>query len=117
MNPKNGLAWRDAVVAEGMAVPRLFWFEIRNVLTVNERRGRIDSSDSDGFLIQLEKLIAMVDEEPNNQTVMTMARSNHLTVYDAAYLELAARCKMMLCTLDQDLIAAASKAGASLWHP
>lgn len=48
---------------------------------------------------------------------MTLARSHQLTAYDAAYLELASRRKLVLCTLDQQLIAAAPKSGVTLWSP
>jgi predicted nucleic acid-binding protein len=98
-----------------MVVPWLFWFEIRNILVVNERRGRIDVTDADHFLSELSKLIAEVDDEPDGSAVMKLARSYQLTVYDAAYLELASRRKLSLCTLDKQLIAAAPKSGVNLW--
>jgi predicted nucleic acid-binding protein len=100
-----------------MVVPSLFWFEIRNILIVNERRGRIVTADSDRFILELSKLIAEVDDEPDSAKVLTLARSCQLTVYDAAYLELADRRKLELCTLDKQLIAAAPKCGVGLWTP
>jgi predicted nucleic acid-binding protein len=100
-----------------MVVPWLFWFEIRNILIVSERRGRIDLADVERFIREMPKLIADVDEEPDGSAVMTLARSHQLTVYDAAYLELASRRKLALCTLDEQLIAAAPKSGVNLWSP
>jgi predicted nucleic acid-binding protein len=108
---------RAAVEREGMVVPWLFWFEIRNILIVNERRGRIDTTDVERFIRELPKMIADVDDEPDGPAVMTLARSHQLTAYDAAYLELAGRRKLGLCTLDQKLIAAGPKSGVSLWSP
>ncbi len=108
---------RAAVERVGMVVPWLFWFEIRNILIVNERRSRIDTADVERFIRELPKMIADVDDEPDGPAVMTLARSHRLTVYDAAYLELAARRKLPLCTLDQQLIAAARKTGVNLWSP
>jgi hypothetical protein len=32
----------QTVTVEGAIVPSLFWYEIRNILVVNERRGRIE---------------------------------------------------------------------------
>ncbi len=100
-----------------MVVPWLFWFEIRNILIVSERRRRIDAADVERFIGELPKLIADVDDEPDGPAVMTLARSHQLTAYDAAYLELAGRRKLELCTLDQQLIAAATKSGVNLWSP
>jgi len=105
----------SAVEREGMIVPSLFWFEIRNILIVNERRRRIDAADVEQFLRELPKLILEADDEPDSTAVMTLARSHQLTVYDAAYLELAVRRQLRLCTLDQQLIAGARKEGISLW--
>jgi predicted nucleic acid-binding protein len=110
-------AARTAVERDGMVVPWLFWFEIRNILIVNERRGRIDVADAERFIRELPKLIAYVDEEPDGSAVMAMARSHRLTVYDAAYIELARRRELTLCTLDQELITAAPKSGVTLWSP
>ncbi|MGD0770757.1 MAG: type II toxin-antitoxin system VapC family toxin [Tepidisphaeraceae bacterium] len=110
-------AARTSVERDGMVVPWLFWFEIRNILIVSERRGRIDLADVERFIREMPKLIADVDEEPDGSAVMTLARSHQLTVYDAAYLELASRRKLALCTLDEQLIAAAPKSGVNLWSP
>jgi predicted nucleic acid-binding protein len=108
---------RAAVERDGMVIPWLFWFEIRNILIVNERRGRIDVANVDRFIRELPKLIAHIDDEPDGAALMTLARSHQLTAYDAAYLELAARRNLGLCTLDQQLIAAAPKTGVNLWSP
>jgi predicted nucleic acid-binding protein len=45
---------------------------------------------------------------------MALARRHRLTVYDAAYLELALREVVPLATLDQALAAAAQAEGVSL---
>ena len=108
-------AVRTAVINEGMIVPWLFWFEIRNSLLTNERRGRIEATDSDKFLHDLFKMVVDFDSNPDGLVVMSIARSHQLTAYDAAYLELASRRKLPLCTLDKQLIAAAPKSGVSLW--
>lgn len=101
---------------EGIIVPWIFWFEIRNVLVVNERRGTIDAANADHFLDELPRYIADVDAEPDGAAVMKLSRSYQLTAYDAAYLELASRRNLVLCTLDQQLIAAAAKFKVDLWR-
>jgi hypothetical protein len=45
-------------------VPSLWWFEIRNILVVNERRKRITESDTGIFLRDLAGLRVRVDREP-----------------------------------------------------
>jgi predicted nucleic acid-binding protein len=111
------LAARGAVERDGMAVPWLFWFEIRNILIVNERRGRIEVADVERFVGKLPRLVGDVDDEPDSATVMKLARSHQLAVYDAAYLELVARRSLTLCTRDRQLITAAENAAIGLWIP
>lgn len=41
--------------------------------------------------------------------IYTIAESNRIAIYDAAYLELAVREKIPLLSLDQDMIKAAKK--------
>lgn len=90
-------------------VPTLFWYEIRNVLLVNERRGRITPANTERFLGELAILPIVVDPAPNESTVLALARRHGLTVYDAAYLELAQRLAVPLATLDRALIQAATQ--------
>jgi predicted nucleic acid-binding protein len=108
---------RTAAERDGIVVPWVFWFEIRNTLIVNERRGRIDAADVERFIDELPKVIADVDGEPDGPAIMSLARLHKLTVYDAAYLELSVRRGLPLCTLDKQLVAAAAKCGVDLWRP
>jgi predicted nucleic acid-binding protein len=87
--------------------PSLWWFEVRNTLIVSERRGRIAESDTGSFLRGLMRLGVLIDRTPDEGVVMALARQHRLTVYDAAYLELAQRENLMLATLDKALIEAA----------
>jgi len=95
-------------------VPSIWWFEVRNTLIVNERRGRITEADTAAFLLGLTRLGVMVDRAPEEAAVLALARTHRLTVYDASYLELAQREALPLATLDQPLRAAALAAGTSL---
>jgi predicted nucleic acid-binding protein len=88
-------------------VPSLWWFEVRNVLIVNERRGRLRETDTALFLRNLARMPIVVDRAPEDAVVLTLARRHRLTVYDASYLELAARLAMPLATLDVPLAEAA----------
>jgi predicted nucleic acid-binding protein len=94
-------------------VPSLWWFEVRNVLIVSERRGRLRETDTALFLRSLARLPIVVDRAPEEATVLTLAHHS-LTVYDASYLELAERRGMRLATLDVALAQAAQRENISL---
>jgi predicted nucleic acid-binding protein len=104
----------DRLDGDEAVVPTLWRFEIRNILVVNERRGRIDAAETASFLADLERLSIRVDRDPNSETVLSLARKHELTGYDAAYLELARRLDLPLATLDQALIEAARADGVPL---
>ena len=88
-------------------VPSLWWFEVRNILVVNERRKRIAESETTRFLRDLARLPIRVDRFPDEAGVLRLARTHRLSVYDASYLELALREAIPLATLDAELAAAA----------
>lgn len=94
--------------ADDAFVPALWWFEIRNTLIVNERRGRKAEAQTTLFLLRLARFPIKVDRSPHEADVLALARRHRLTVYDAAYLELARRRREPLATLDRKLAAAAS---------
>jgi predicted nucleic acid-binding protein len=99
----------------GQAVaPSLWWFEVRNILIVNERRGRLVEADTATFTRLLSRLPVTIDQTPDETAVLALARQHKLTVYDATYLELAARIKVPLATLDTALRAAAKAADVRL---
>jgi predicted nucleic acid-binding protein len=94
--------------------PSLLWFEVRNLLLANERRGRIDESATAAFLRRLARLPIVIDQAPDEARLLAMARRHRLTVYDAAYLELAQREDLPLATLDTHLAQAARAEGVGL---
>jgi predicted nucleic acid-binding protein len=95
-------------------VPSLWWFELRNILIVNERRKRITEPDTAIFLRGISCLPIRIDRDPQEAGVLRLARTHRLTVYDAAYLELALREGIPLATLDDPLSAAARSEHARL---
>lgn len=106
----------DDLQRVGGVVPGIFRYEIRNVLVVNERRGRIDQAGSARFLMRLRDLRLQQDDAHDEDTVMALARKHGLSAYDAAYLETALRRGDSLATLDRDLANAASAEGVALIH-
>ena len=94
---------------------RALWcHELRNVLLVGERRGRLTEQETARFLRDTSGLRSSLDRTPDELAVMALARWHRLTVYDTAYLELALREAVALATLDQALARAARAQGMAV---
>jgi len=95
------------IQAEAAIVPALWWYELRNVLVLGERRGRLTERETARFLRDISRLAITIDSSPDEIQLLTLARRHRLTVYDAAYLDLARREALPLATLDEELATAA----------
>lgn len=73
---------------------------------MNERRGRVTAGDTAAFLRDLGRLPIRVDASPGERLVLALARKHRLTVYDAAYPELAVRLDAPMASMDRALTAA-----------
>lgn len=104
----------DRIQRDEARVPSLWWFEVRNSLVMNERRGRLFEAETSSFLRHLGQLAIQVDRAPMEAGLLMLARQHRLTVYDAAYLELAQREGLALATLDAALRQAAKVTGVTL---
>jgi predicted nucleic acid-binding protein len=105
-HPHADLAFARLRTDEAL-VPALWWFEVRNILVVNERRKRLTEAETAVFLRDLARLPITLDRTPEESEVLRLARTHQLSVYDAAYLELAQRNRVELATLDARLARAA----------
>jgi len=94
--------------------PALWWYELRNVLIVNERRGRLDRAQTGRVLRLLGGLPIALDADVDEESLLQLTRGHRLSVYDAAYLELAVRCGCPLATLVATLSTAARAARVPL---
>ena len=104
----------DRIRRDQAQVPSLWWFEVRNSLLMNERRGRLTEAETASFLRNLGQLSINVDRVPTDAGLLILTRQHRLTVYDAAYLELAQREGLTLATLDTALRQPAKAAGVPL---
>ena len=95
-------------------VPAIWWYEIRNILMVNERRNRISKEDVDRFLADLGEFDIEVRPPEHSQAAIQLARKCNLSFYDAAHLALAVAERLPLATLDRALVAAAQSVDVSL---
>ncbi len=100
----------DQVVEQGAVVPALWRLEVANGLQMSMRRGRLDAAFRDNALIQLARMPITIDSDTDTyawNTTLHLSERFKLTLYDAAYLELAQRRHLPLATLDRTLRAAA----------
>ncbi len=107
----------DRVAETGAIAPSLWPLEALNGLLMAERRRRLDPKRRQRLAGFLRGLPVTLDAETADRAWTATARlaeRYRLTLYDAAYLELAQRRKLPLATLDQDLIRAGKALGMTL---
>ncbi len=107
----------DVVASRGAIAPALWLLEVGNVLEMGVRRNRHDAAFRDATLADLALLLIRIDPETDRHAWGATARlagRHRLTLYDAAYLELARREDLPLATLDKELRAAAVAEGVPL---
>jgi predicted nucleic acid-binding protein len=113
----QGDALLERLQDRGAVVPALWHLEIGNVLIQAERRGRITPADLAARIELLRKLPLDTDEETVNRAlaeILSLARAQRLTTYDATYLELAACRGLPLATKDRELQDAARQLGVEV---
>jgi predicted nucleic acid-binding protein len=120
--PEESTSYTEAVLdllangAEATA-PAIWPFEVANALLVGERRKRVTVAQVTSMLSRIAALPIFVDPirvDRAFEQVLSLARQQQLTEYDAAYLELALRENLPLATLDVRLRRAARDAGIAL---
>ena len=95
-------------------VPTHWHLELGNVLLGAQRRERVDKAGIEKFFATLAVYNIEVDPETTAwawSKIFGLGESFGLTMYDAAYLELALRKGLPLASLDGELRAAMQKAG------
>ncbi len=103
----------DILATEGAVVPPLWRLEVANSLLMAVRRGRIGPPRVAEIFAELEvlRIIDDVGFITAWRTTYALAERYALTVYDAAYLELAMRLGARLASRDRQLAQAARKQG------
>jgi predicted nucleic acid-binding protein len=108
----DGLSRGDRIV-----VPAHWPTEILNGLLVASRRKRIKEGQPALYWDELARLPIEVEAPltaAQGKIVLAFAEKHNLTVYDAAYLELAHRRQLAIGTLDTDLRKAAQAEGLTV---
>lgn len=100
-------------------VPNLWHLEAANVVARAQKRQWLTTEQMHEFLELVVQLPLKVDLETAKKAMaetFTLANDHNLSVYDAAYLELALRHHGPLATLDADLRKAASKVEVAIFN-
>ncbi len=99
-------------------MPQVWRLEVVNVLLMGYRKRRHELNVVREYLSDLSRPLIVVDDETGSRawdSIFELAAKYRLTSYDAAYLELAARMRAPLATLDKELIRAAREEGVKLF--
>lgn len=108
---------RRSIGERGAVVPGLWWLEVGNALLVAERRKRTTTAKRRLFMNGVRDVVIETDPETSSRAwshTVDLADTHRLTVYDAAYLELALRRGLPLASLDNDLRKAGRRDGVEL---
>jgi len=112
-------AMLDALADGGiLEVPALWPLEVANALLVLARRRKLNDDERRAGLGWLQGLPIRIDHEACAlalSRLSELAETHALSVYDAAYLELAQRRKLPLACKDGPLRQAAKRASVRLW--
>lgn len=106
------------VAAYGAEVPALWFAELANTLLALERAKRLTQQEASSYLADIALLAIKQDDEWSGSQqvrVLDLARIHRLSVYQAAYLELAMRRAAVLATFDRTLADAARAAGVRVF--
>jgi predicted nucleic acid-binding protein len=107
----------DRLADEEAAAPALWRLEVANALIMAEHRGRLSVAGLTGSVSLLQRLaVAIGAEGPDRafRELLDLAPSQRLTVYEAAYLDLALRLGLPLASKDARLRKAAAGLGLPL---
>ncbi len=106
------------VGVEAGVVPGHWRLEVANTLLMGLRRKRLTEAAATDFFALLDGLPIETDLDTAAHAMgatLALARAHGLTVYDAAYLELALRLGLPLATKDAALAGAATQAGVEVF--
>ncbi|MBA2674928.1 type II toxin-antitoxin system VapC family toxin [Ramlibacter sp.] len=113
--PVSDQLFADVMESSGVFhAPALWIWETANILLVSVRRRRLAAELLDAGLELLGACPIEFDSVPDphrRAQVMRLANTHGLTIYDAAYLELALRLNSQLASADRQLVAAAKSCG------
>jgi predicted nucleic acid-binding protein len=113
-------AMLDRLVAgDSLVVPALWPLEVANALTILRRRRKLTPDEARSAIEIIRELPAVIDHEAATiafTRLFDLASEYELTIYDASYIELAARRQLPLASNDVRMKQAAIRSGVDLWQ-
>jgi predicted nucleic acid-binding protein len=113
-------AMLDGLVAgDSLVVPALWPLEVANALTILRRRRKLTPDETRSAIEIIRELPAVIDHEAATiafTRLFDLASEHELTIYDASYIELAARRQLPLASNDVRMKKAAIRSGVKLWQ-
>ncbi len=124
VHPSQASVEADALlerITSGAAVivPPLWFLEVANGLLAAQRRGLVTASERKRALQQMSALTVTVDDEGVRTAfgrTSALAEEHGLSVYDAAYLEVALRRALPLASRDRAILTAAGREGVEVFR-
>lgn len=110
--------FRGARGNDEFIVPHLWWYELSNILKTSVARKRLTHADVMEILKQIDSMGFTTDSDFGTdyaRNLFDISVLYGISAYDAAYLSLALDRKASLATLDDELAAAAAKAGVKTY--
>jgi predicted nucleic acid-binding protein len=107
----------DVAAGATVVAPGLWFLEMANGLLAAQRRKLVTGPERRSALEMLSRLRITIDEESGHAAfhkTSTLAETHGLSVYDAAYLEVALRRQLPLGTRDGALRRAATRSGVKV---
>ena len=113
-SPATALLLEEVAAGKTFVVPGLWMFEVANALLVLMRRKKIQPQQCVRARGALNRLHPFIDDDGPRlalHRIWELADELSLSIYDAAYLELAQRKGLPLASRDEGLRGAAAKCG------
>jgi len=107
----------DIEAGATIVAPALWFLEVANGLLAAQRRQLLTRSERRSALEMLSSLRVAIDEDSGRAAfhqTSTLAEKHGLSVYDAAYLEVALRRRLPLGSRDEALCRAAKRSGVKV---
>jgi predicted nucleic acid-binding protein len=113
-------AMLDRLVAgDSLVVPALWPLAVANALTILRRWRKLTPDEARSAIEIIRELPAVIDHEAATiafTRLFDLAPEHELTIYDASYIELAARRRLPLASNDVRMKQAAIRSGVDLWQ-
>lgn len=124
IHPAQATADTDAMLdrvaaGDSLVVPALWPLEVANAITVLHRRRKLTAEEARTAIEIIRGLPAAIDHEAATVAftrLVDLASKHQLSVYDAAYIELAIRRRLPLASNDDSMKEAAIRSGLDLWQ-